>query len=457
MRVGLLMLMACGGQTTTDPCTEDCLSDTTATSTGATTSTTTGTTAVPGSDLFSPAEATDLDADPGVLHVELTASSHSFEVGERTIEGYAYNAQVPGPTLRARVGDTIVVDFTNNLSDPTTLHWHGVHLPWEMDGVTWLQDPVNPGETVEVRFVADRAGTFWYHPHFDTEQQMDLGLYGVFIVEDPDAPDLPDAVWVFDSWDEAPDEDEGHLHGPDDTLREWTVNGLELPHFTADGTRRVRMLNASNKGFLSLPALRYLGNGQGLLGAEDPSRAVVLGPGERAEVEWNLDAPNALSSEPWAAAGGPAWGDPIPLLTATEGGPLNQDWPFTGLAPTQDPGVTDVTWVLEGDGEALGWMINGEQFPYVTIPSVALNSEAILEVRNLSAAEHPFHLHGMAFEVLSVDGLPPASKTMADTWNVRIRETVRLKIIADNPGDWMSHCHILPHQHLGMMTVLRVE
>jgi FtsP/CotA-like multicopper oxidase with cupredoxin domain len=282
-------------------------------------------------------------------------------------------------------------------------------------------------------------------------------LYGVLIVEDPADPDMPDAVWVFDSWDEAPDYADGHTHGPDDTLRDWTVNGLVLPNFSANETTRVRMLNASNMGFLSLPPMRHLGNGQGLFGHEQGDEAILLGPGERADVEWNANAPTALSSTPWAAAGGPAWGEEVPLLTATADGTPDDTWPFSGLSPSGDPGVTDVTWVLQGDGEALGWMINGEQFPYVTIPSVTLDTEAILEVRNLSAAEHPFHLHGMAFEVLSIDGVPPPTKIMADTWNVRIRQAVRLKLLADNPGDWMSHCHILPHQHLGMMTVLRVE
>ena len=139
------------------------------------------------------------------------------------------------------------------------------------------------------------------------------------------------------------------------------------------------------------------------------------------------------------------------------GEPTLPAWDLDGALPSPDPGTTDLLFTLQGDPETQEWMINGEQFPYITVPALALDTEAVIEVRNLSAAEHPFHLHGHAFEVLSVDGTPPTWKTVEDTWNVRIRETVRLRWVADNPGDWMAHCHILPHLHGGMMTVITVQ
>ena len=87
---------------------------------------------------------------------------------------------------------------------------------------------------------------------------------------------------------------------------------------------------------------------------------------------------------------------------------------------------------------------------------MALGSEIVLEVRNVSPSHHPFHLHGLTFEVLSIDGIPPAQRLVEDTLDIGIRQTVRLRIEANNPGHWMSHCHILPHADEGMMTVLRV-
>ena len=104
-----------------------------------------------------------------------------------------------------------------------------------------------------------------------------------------------------------------------------------------------------------------------------------------------------------------------------------------------------------------GWEINGETFPEVTVPVVPLGSETVLEVRNVSPAEHPFHLHGHSFEVLSVNGAPPPHRTIEDTLQIEIHQVVRLRFVADNPGAWMTHCHILPHAEDGMMTVIEVR
>ena len=101
-------------------------------------------------------------------------------------------------------------------------------------------------------------------------------------------------------------------------------------------------------------------------------------------------------------------------------------------------------------------MINGEVFPEVTIPEVGRAETAVIEVRNLSAAEHPFHLHGQSFEVLSIDGVPPNHRWVEDTLNVGIRQTLRLQVTNPTSGDWMAHCHILGHAEQGMMTLLRV-
>ena len=102
------------------------------------------------------------------------------------------------------------------------------------------------------------------------------------------------------------------------------------------------------------------------------------------------------------------------------------------------------------------WRINGEEFPDVTVERVDLGQDVVMELRNLSATEHPFHLHGMRFEVLSRDGVPPAAHTLEDTVNLGLHETVRVRVLADNEGFWMTHCHILPHADGGMMTVLQV-
>ncbi|MCB9672983.1 MAG: multicopper oxidase domain-containing protein [Alphaproteobacteria bacterium] len=113
-------------------------------------------------ELRSPAEAVDLDPAPDVLHVRLVAAPHVWDDGT---EGFAYDGQVPGPTLRAKVGDTLVVELDNQLGMPTSIHWHGVDVPYAMDGAGWQVSPVAAGATFTYTFVLEQPGTFWYHPH----------------------------------------------------------------------------------------------------------------------------------------------------------------------------------------------------------------------------------------------------------------------------------------------------
>lgn len=105
------------------------------------------------------------------------------------LKGWAYNGQIPGPEIRVKQGDRVRVTFTNNLPMPTAIHWHGLDVPADMDGVPGIsQDPVQPGETFVYEFVAKQKGTRFYHTHGsgempDEAMQMQMGLYGAFIVE----------------------------------------------------------------------------------------------------------------------------------------------------------------------------------------------------------------------------------------------------------------------------------
>jgi len=433
---------------------------------------------IPRPSFASPREAIDIDADPAVVHVKLTASRKKIFVGGEWIDGFAYNDQVPGPTIRARVGDKIVVDLDNRLDVATTIHWHGMSVPYEMDGVTWKTDPIGPKKQATYSFVAKRSGTFWYHPHFDTARQVDLGLYGVLIVEDPVEPKTNDEiVMVFDTWGEhaEPSMDDGGMSQEDEGRlpRLWTINSLENPLLKIDGGRsvRARLVNASNHGYLSLhwPSMRVIASDQGLLqDLEEPER-LVLAPGDRAEVEILVGEKGfSLLTDPYSLNGGsaattdasaPLGPMPTDLLELAvdrpAAAPAPTKWPFARLASSADPAFVDLMYVLSGDYESDEWFINGEQYPKVTIRELPRGFPAIVEVRNLSSTEHPFHVHGHAFEVLSRNGVRSKLLTIEDTINLGVRDTVRLRLVADNPGDWMLHCHILGHAD-SMMTVLRV-
>ena len=216
--------------------------------------------------LESPAPAVDLDPAPNVVRVRLEASP-------LTRQGpylYAYNEMNPGPTIRAKLGDTLEVELVNRMTVPTTIHWHGVHVPWEMDGVTWMRTPTQPGESFTYRFELTQSGTFWYHPHFNTEHQVDGGLFGTLVVEDPAEPVVDeDLVLMFDSANEDRPPHGAHGHGKVNT--EWRINSESTkdgPIEYRSGGKIVQYEWSTRVTWLLGPALanlRVIGGDQGLL------------------------------------------------------------------------------------------------------------------------------------------------------------------------------------------------
>jgi FtsP/CotA-like multicopper oxidase with cupredoxin domain len=410
----------------------------------------------PRPELRSPAEAEDLDPDPDIVRVSLEAAPLTYEVAGETVEGWAYDGQVPGPTIRVKRGDTLIVEFHNALDADTTIHWHGLHVPIAMDGVIHAgPGPIGPGEDFVYTFEVDQAGTYWYHPHIDSDRQVDLGLYGVIVAEDPGDP-LPDRelVVVFDSWGEYELDQSDHDHGLDGAKIEWTANGLLDPVFPAQaGERiRVRMVDVANAGYLDLrwPDLRQIGSDQGLLPDLHEGESVVLAPSDRLDAEWLIAAGFDVIAQPWSLLGAPAVGDERRLFEVIVDAPGDPpeplEFPFDGAEPTPDPGFTDIVYAF-----------NGELFPDITMQMLAMDQWSVIELRNISQSAHPFHLHGHAFEVLAVDGVAPAFRVFEDTFDVAPYSIVRLGLLPNNPGEWMAHCHILPHAEGGMMTMLMVE
>lgn len=401
----------------------------------------------------------DLDPAVDIVHYELVAARNDTGAWQ-----YSYNGTNPGPTLVANVGDRVIVDFTNQLGEPSTIHWHGMHVPFDMDGVAWMRAPVGDGESYRYEFVATKSGTFWYHPHFNTNAQVEGGLYGAFVVNDPAEPAVDDDIVLF--VDDASERAEPHtVHGHGALSRDWRTNGDVRPTLTFDAGSvvRARLINVSGAGYaaISWPGMEQIASDQGLLPQLVRPERVVLGPADRAEFVWRLAEEGFTGiTDSYSLNGGDTALEPSPLfdveVSGTAAAAPMPGWPFEAADPSDDPTWTDIVYVLVGSDRTGDWRINGERFPDVTIQEIELGSTAIIEVRNLSPTEHPFHLHGMAFEVLSIDGEPPAYRTIEDSLNIGIRQTVRLRVEATNPGDWMTHCHILPHAEDGMMTVLRV-
>ncbi|NPC87238.1 multicopper oxidase domain-containing protein, partial [Pyxidicoccus fallax] len=217
----------------------------------------------------------------------------------RGLEVWAYNGQVPGPTLRATVGDTVRVRLTNRLPQPTTIHWHGIRLPNGMDGVPGVtQPPIEPGASFTYEFQVKDAGTFWFHPHLRGSEQVERGLFGLLIVEEPSPPaHSRELVWVLDDWrlDERGQIDprfntRGDLAHDGRWGQVLTVNGAFQPTVRVrPGERlRLRLVNVAN-GRVFSPALRGV---DAQLIAFDalvtdrplPAEGLTLAPGNRADL-----------------------------------------------------------------------------------------------------------------------------------------------------------------------------
>jgi FtsP/CotA-like multicopper oxidase with cupredoxin domain len=142
-------------------------------------------TPLPRPELYGPALAIDENPDPSIVEVTLTASETTVSMidgSNQTV--WAYNGQVPGPSIEANVGDRVIVHFVNQLAEPSTIHWHGLRIADDMDGSPRVQEPVPADGEFTYDFVVPDAGSFWYHPHVRSNVQIERGLYGALVVHD---------------------------------------------------------------------------------------------------------------------------------------------------------------------------------------------------------------------------------------------------------------------------------
>ena len=421
--------------------------------------------------------------DGKLVEVDIVAAETEVElVDGKRIRVWAYNGTVPGPTIRVRLGDTLRVKFTNQLPQETTIHWHGVRVPNNMDGVPHAtQPPVAPGGSFTYEFTPKDAGTFWFHPHVRSSEQVERGLYGLLIVEDKQPPPFTrEVTWILDDWLLGKDgQIVGQFNTPHDLAHDgrWgnavTVNGKTDTTLTvAAGERiRVRLLNASNgrvyaPDFAGLDAQIIAVDG---LYARTPTKLerFELAPGNRLDLDITITgaarslivmdrfipqranrlaeilvdgssvAPAFASpARAYVPAYANALAEPVThefLLNARQGGPFGIEWTidnqaFIGHEHHHDPGLTLVRdkWVR-------------------------------LRFVNASARLHPIHLHGMFFKLLARDSVAVDEPFFRDTVLIHGKESVDIGVVPLDAGDWMMHCHILEHAEAGMMMMLAVR
>jgi FtsP/CotA-like multicopper oxidase with cupredoxin domain len=433
-------------------------------------------------DGVSLAEAVDKNPDPNVVEIDLEARPAPVELwpGYRT-QVLTYNGSCPGPLIRAKVGDRVVVHFKNGLAEPTTIHWHGVRVPANMDGTPASQDPVIPGGSFDYDFHVPDAGLYWYHPHIDSSVQVTEGLYGTLLVEDPAEPrDFGDEVVMVLSDIDSPDagqvvppSDDNlvHLFGGEGNVI--LVNGHVKPRLVARvGLRqRWRFVNAARSRFfqLSLPGHKFvrIGGDGGLIEAPVESDMLVVTPGERADVSivptGQPGSDIVMRWIPYDRGYGTAFLRPVEdVLTlhldsasAVTPAPLPAHLrtiePIDKSAATQTNIVLTVTPLDAGADGGGGLEINGKKFDTMVMAKVGETS--IWNVDNQTDWDHPFHLHGFFFQPLDANGQPVHE--WKDTYNVPTKK-MRSFVVRydDRPGNWMFHCHILEHAELGMMGML---
>jgi len=436
---------------------------------------------------------------------QLRAAPTRLGVGQRQVDTWAFDGVIPGKEIRAKVGDVLEVAFRNDLPEDSTIHWHGLALRNDMDGVHDLtQPPVRPGETFNYKFVLPHAGTYWFHPHMGL--QLDRALYAPLVIEDPsDAGRYDvDQVIVLDDWLD------GIGRTPDDVMQSIVgmggmggtggMNGMgSMPEFESDVLGGdagdvdypLHLINGrptADRPTIDVPAggrvrLRFINAGS------DTAYRVAIGghrmtvthtdgfPVEPVEVDALLIGMGERYDVIVQPRSG-AW----PLVALAEGKTVTaeavirtSDAQATEAPPAGElPGTLDGRLLTLGDLRAteavrLGpkkpdvdelirltgsmmpytWGFDGATFPNRPPVEIRSGQRVRLTFENTTTMWHPIHLHGHTFRV----GDDPAGPRK-DTVNVLPGQRVAIEFDADNPGQWMIHCHNTYHLERGMAMVM---
>jgi len=395
-------------------------------------------------------------------------------------EVWAYDGQVPGPTLRIRLGQTLRLKFTNALPQPTTIHWHGVRVPHAMDGVPGVtQAPIEPGESFVYKFTPKDPGTYWFHPHFRGAEQLERGLYGALIVEDAKStPYSRDLVWILDDWrlmEDAQIYDKFVTGGDISHDGRWgnvpTVNGRVHPTIVVKpGERiRLRLINAANArifrpDFSVFKASGIAYDGMSASRPFDPT-GYDLAPGNRLDLDVTI--PDALEEDMLQIIDRFTRQSFILATIKIEDtdpiSPERFEIPAAARVPVWAKAMdipVDSKMVLNarrGGNYGIEWLING--LPWTEHESLRLKHRSMhrLQFVNQSYRLHPMHIHGLFFKVIARNGTRVSEPHWRDTVLVYPQETIDVGVVPLDKGKWLTHCHIQEHAEAGMKTLVEVE
>jgi FtsP/CotA-like multicopper oxidase with cupredoxin domain len=440
-----------------------------------------------------------------VRSLALQARPIQADLGGRVVSTWAYGDSVPGPILRATAGDRIQIAFTNDLPEATSVHWHGLAIRNDMDGVPGLTTPeVSTSGEFAFDFVVPDPGTHWFHPH--SGLQLDRGLYAPFIVDDRDEPGDYDAEWVIvlDDWtdgvgpspeqiyadlqDAGKSSDSGDMGMGDMGMGDMGMGGMGgmdggdvmYPLYLVNGRAsndpdvltgkpgqrvRLRLINAGADTIFNVALAGHdltVTHTDGYPVEPVTTSTLSIGMGERYDAIVTLgDGVFPFVAEPVGKAGlaralirtgagrvpAPSW-----RPSELDGYPLTVEMLQSGpgiALPAADPdSVQDV--VLSGSMTPYLWTINGQTYENTDPLMVKQGQATRLRIQNHSMMPHPLHVHGHTFQIGPAGGSGPRK----DTVLVPAMGAVEVDLTADNPGQWMVHCHNAYHAEAGMMTRL---
>ncbi len=426
---------------------------------------------------------------------------HSILPGTVTEGMMSYAADGPAPLLRMKQDEVFTADLVNGLEEATTIHWHGLRIPNAVDGVPFLTQPyVYAKERFRYQFSPPDAGTFWYHPHCNTLEQMGKGLTGLLIVEEPEDPG-------FDQ-DLALNLRDFRLNGEGQFIRQFkprlaarggtlgtvlTTNWQVEPRYevpsggllrlrlaATDVTRiyRIRLEGADDSSPVTAQVIALDANPVPRPFPLDtyPLGAYPLGAGQRMDLAIKLPADEGQVLRVITESGAgprllaelitkgadrkrdPAELKPLPPNPVLEPDLANAEIiPFTFSWSAEKSGMESICGTL---GYTF-WAINRVPWPGdVPDPGGPLavlkrGQSYVFRLINETPNSHPIHLHGMSFKLLR-SNKRKVLPLVTDTALLEPQETMEVGLVADNPGDWVFHCHVIEHQKSGLTGYVKV-
>ena len=440
-----------------------------------------------------------------VLRLAPQRARATLGAGGQQTDVLSYGGSASSPVLRLKQGVPFSARVENQLDQDTTVHWHGIRVPNAMDGVPGLtQPPIKAGESFTYEFTPPDAGTFWYHPHANSLQQIGHGLAGLLIVEEqaPVAVDR-DIAWLLQDWRLI---DAGQIAPGFGSMMDAamsgrignlvTINGAKPTELAVKAGERIR-LRLANASLARIYALRFEGHhtvvialdGQPCEPHEPEGGRIVLGPAMRADVVIDMTGkPSQQFSVIDDFYDGLSYA--LANLTYDAGPPMRVqalDAPLPlSPNPLPEPDLANAVkqeiilqggmmggGKLKGIGGMMGmampgmgggpiWAINGMsmtgdgQMDMAPLFVLQRGQTCRITLRNETAWHHTMHIHGFSMLVLTRNDAPVPHRQRQDTVLMAPKDVVECAFVADNPGNWMLHCHITDHQMTGLMTVFNV-